>query len=197
MRPGIPNSKVVDSAFRSLEKKLATTRKRINNEAAKRMKAGEYETATAWMQVGGSVGDFAQRVNDFTNEWKRLAKTTKIVADANQQPIQPTRSGSGRKRIPDWKFCQPALQSVLDHGGSTTMAQVLADLEQTVGNRLSERDRATSGRSGSPRWHSALRRAYRQSQKEGWIEKRRDDTWKLTAAGKSMLASSPTERGGT
>ena len=39
----------------------------------------------AWMQVGGSVGDFAHRVNDFSNEWKRLAKATKIVAGASQR----------------------------------------------------------------------------------------------------------------
>ncbi len=194
MRPGIPNSKAVDSAFRSLEKKLATTRKRINNEAAKRMKAGEYEAATAWMQVGGSVADFIQRVSDFSNEWKRLAKTTKIVAGANHHPIQPTRNSSSRKRTPDWKFCQPALQSVLGRGGTATMAQVLADVGESADNKLTEKDRAPSGRSGVPRWQNAVRRAYRQSRKEGWIESRRDETWKLTSAGRSMLANSQPER---
>jgi hypothetical protein len=189
VRPGIPNSKAVDSAFRSLEKKLATTRKRINNEAAKQMKAGEYEAATAWMQVGGSVADFAKRVTDFTNEWKRLAKTTRIVAGASHQPNPPKRSVPGQRRTPDWKFCLPALQSVLDRGGTATMDQVLSDVGESAGNKLTEKDRMPSGRKGVARWQSAVRRAYRQSRKEGWIENRRDDTWKLTSAGRSMLAS--------
>lgn len=192
MRPQIPNSKAVDSAFKSLEKKLSTTQKKINSEAARRMKAGEYEAATNWMQVGSSLADFTKRATDFANEWKRLSKTSKLVAAANQPANLPKRQFTGRSRTPEWRFCIPALKSVLDHGGTATMDQVIGDLGQTMGSKMSEKDRTPSGTNGQPRWHKAVHRAYRQSQKEGWIEPRRDETWKITSAGRSMLSEAET-----
>jgi hypothetical protein len=72
----IPNSTTVDSAFRTVEKRLKQVRKKINTQAAKEMKGGDYGSAQKWMDIGRSVTDFAERVDAFGQEWKRLSKAT-------------------------------------------------------------------------------------------------------------------------
>jgi len=94
VRPGIPNSKAVDSAFRLLEKRLASALKRVNSEAAKRTKANDYPAATAWMQVGEAVSGFAKRAGDFSREWSRLTKATKIAAAAKNLDRGPEENNS-------------------------------------------------------------------------------------------------------
>lgn len=190
MRPCIPNSSAIDSGFRSLEKRLVVARKKINASAATEMKADEYETAKEWMSVGRSVADFTERVAAFADEWKRLVKATRITARANQnrsggQLKQATRTP---KRTPAWKFYVPALQAVLERGGTADMAQVVADLERSLADRLTERDRVVDPKGGNPKWLSSVRRAYRQSQREGWIEKGRDGQWKITQRGRAVAA---------
>jgi hypothetical protein len=82
-----------------VEKRLAAALKRVNSEAAKRTKANDYTTATAWMQVGEAVSEFAKRAGDFSREWNRLAKATKITAsvqngrsDSAQEPVETDRN---------------------------------------------------------------------------------------------------------
>lgn len=187
--PCIPNSSAVDSTFRSLEKRLAVARKKINAAAAAQMKADEYETAQEWMSVGRSVADFSERVTAFADEWKRLVKATRITARANHD-----RSGgelkhaAGPKHTPVWRFCVPALQAVVERGGTADMGQVVADLERSLAAGLTEKDRTVDSKRGDPKWHSSVRRSYRQSQREGWIEKTRDGLWKITQRGRIVAA---------
>jgi hypothetical protein len=86
VQPGIPNSKAVESTFRLLEKRLQAALKRVNSEAAKRTKANDYRGATSLMQVGESVADFARRAGDFSREWHRLAKASRISAGSKGEP---------------------------------------------------------------------------------------------------------------
>lgn len=189
MRPSIPKPDVVGSSFRALAGRLGKVRKKINAEAAKEMKAGQYEAAQKWMEVGRSLADFAQRVDAFAQEWKTLVRTTRLAARANEPP----RPGngvktSGPKRTPAWKFCKPALKALVAHGGRATMDELAADLATNLAPTLGEPDLQVVPAKGMPRWQIALAQAYRQCQREGWIEKRRDGLWKITAAGKEVAA---------
>jgi hypothetical protein len=189
MRPCIPNSSAIDSGFRSLEKRLVVARRKINAAAAAQMKADEYETAKEWMSVGRSVADFAERVAAFADEWKRLVKAARITARANHSRSGGEfKQGTGPKSTPAWKFCVPGLQAVVKRGGTADMGQVLADLEGSLTDKLTEKDRAVDSKHGNPKWHSSVRRAYRQSQREGWIEKGRDGQWKITQRGRAIAA---------
>jgi len=190
MRPSIPNSNAVNTAFRSLEKRLLIARKKINVAAAAQMKENEYDAAKSWMEVGSSVADFAERVAAFSEEWKRLVKATRIAvhADKNHTSGGKTGPATGPKRTPAWKFCVPALKAVVSRGGVADMTQVLTDLDVALAASLTEKDRSRDVKRDSPKWHSAVQRAYRQSQREGWVEKNRDGLWKVTQRGKSVAA---------
>jgi hypothetical protein len=102
VRPSIPSSKTVDSALRLVEKRLSLARKKINSSAAKEMKADHYEAAQKWMEMGRSVADFAQRLEAFAEEWKRLVKATRIVASVHNGNEREKRTAtSDTKRAAD------------------------------------------------------------------------------------------------
>ena len=193
MRPSIPNSKAVESAFRTLEKKIATSRKKINIAAAKATKADDYEIAKEWMAVGSSLGDFAARVTAFSTEWKRVVRAAKITSRADRPVGTASKATTRSKQTPVWKFCTPALKAILSRGGTAEMSQVLADLQANLATDLTDRDTSIDVTRGTPKWHRTVRRAYRQSQREGWIEKRRDGIWKLTAKGKITASGGASE----
>ena len=96
MRPSIPTSHLVDSGLGNVTKRLEKVRKRINASAAKEMKADHYEEAKKWMEMGGSVADFAQRLDAFAEEWKRLVKATRIVARADSGEKEIARAAAPR-----------------------------------------------------------------------------------------------------
>ncbi len=189
MRPFIPRSEAVDSAFRLLGRRIDGVRKGINAAAAKEMKVGKYEDAQGWMEIGRSVGDFAGRVEAFTQEWKRLVKAARILGRerANAEADKPS-AHAGKKRTPTWRFCEPALRALAGRGGTAALNEIVADLEKSIGASLTEFDRAATGSTGTQRWHMEVQRSYRECQRQGWIEKqkRRDGLWKITPKGRAI-----------
>ena len=189
MPPSIPNSHTVDSGFQRVVKRLSTLRKRINASAAKEMKADHYEAAQKWMEMGRSVADFAERLEAFAGEWKRLVKATRIVAGAHAGKEHSKLAATvAVKRTPVWKYCEPALRALAARGGAASLAELLEDLGRDFAQTLTDFDRATSSSRGIPRWHKAVKQAYRHCQREGWIEKRHDEIWKITPKGAAVAA---------
>ena len=189
MRPNIPRSGVVNSAFHLLQNRLDGVQKGINAAAAREMKNGKYDDAQEWMGVGRSVAEFAQRVEAFAQEWKRLVKTARLVVRPSKEPrVDIGTPQADSTRTPAWKFCEPALKMLAGRGGTATLGQILSDLQPFLAGRLTDSDQALVGKDSVPRWHSDVQRAYRQCQREGWIEKekRRDGMWRITAKGQAI-----------
>jgi hypothetical protein len=187
--PNIPRSGVVNSAFRVLQNRLDGVQKRINAAAAQEMKIGKYDDAQEWMGVGRSVAEFAQRVEAFAQEWKRLVKTARLVVRPTKVPLVETGTlQANSTRTPVWKFCEPALKILAGRGGTATLGEILSDLQSLLAGRLTDSDQTLVGKNGIPRWHNDVQRAYRQCQREGWIEqeKRRDGVWRITAKGRAI-----------
>lgn len=188
MQPSIPNANAVDSAFRRLAGRLRNARKKINVAAAKQMKSDKYEAAQNWMEIGRAVADFAERVNAFAGEWKRLTKATRIAAraeseaESNKLPPQTMN-----KNTPTWKVCEPALKVLAGRGGTATLEELVPELEKSLTGTLTESDLALVPSRGVPRWHITLKRAYRHCQREGWIEKHTGGVWKITSKGKAVV----------
>lgn len=187
MALSIPNSSSVSSSFRKLLKRLEGVRKKINNSAARETKAGNYEGAKDWMEVGRSVSDFRERAEAFTKEWKALVKGIRAINHDKSEPQEiPSTTVMRPKRLFTWRFCVPILNFVVTQGGTSTTEQVAAQVEQNMGSQLTERDRALSSKTGLPKWQGSLKKAYKHYQREGWIEKRRDGLWKITPKGKAI-----------
>ena len=191
MQPSIPNSRTIDSAFQCVVKRLETARKRINSSAAREMKAGHYEVAEKWMETGRSVTDFAERLEAFAEEWKRLVKATRIVARAHagSEADKPAVRVMTR-RTPIWKFCEPSLRALAARGGAASLPELVEELDRDPSLILTDFDRVASSPLGAPRWHKAVEQAYRHCQREGWIEKRRDGMWNLTPKGAGVVDES-------
>ena len=187
MSISVPNSSSVSSSFRKALKRIDAVKKKINSEAAHETKVGNYETAKQWMEVGRSVADFRERTEAFTKEWKALVRGIRTsnkgkhdgAATLSSRPV-------GNKRPFVWRFCTPILGLLVGRGGSASSEELISDLEQNIGNQLTERDRVVSTRTGLPKWHAGMKKAYKQCQREGWIERRRDGVWKITPKGKGI-----------
>lgn len=189
MREAIPRAQVVESGFRVLEKRLDRTRRRINSEAARCMRAGDYDAVQRWMEVGKTVSDFSARLDAFAKEWKRLVKATRIAAGTKTRPATAPRPSTARKKAtPPSRFYEPAMRALAGRGGEATFEELLQDLEAVLGSDLTESDRKNLPRRGIPRWHGAVASAYRHCIREGWIENRRDRVWKLREKGKPLGA---------
>jgi len=192
VKHNIPKSGTVDSVFRTLEKRLKNVRKKINGQAARQMKGGDYSSAQRWMEIGRSVSDFAERVEAFGNEWKRLTKATRI-ANAETAGQAPPRIAIRARSVktPAWKFCTPALELLSSKGGSLNHQEVLLGLEQSMSSTLTDKDRESKSPRNAPRWHGAIKKAYKECQREGWIEKRTEGAWKITPKGRAVVAQDP------
>jgi hypothetical protein len=187
--PAIPRPEVVSSTFRSLAKHLEKVQRRINAEAAKEMRAGQYTAAQRWMEVGQSLADFAQRVHAYSQEWQTLVRTTRIAGRSDKPPATLRGAATGApRRTPAWRLCLPALRAVEAHSGKIAMEDLVTDLSRDLAPQLEPRDLQVLPKKGMPRWQVALSQAYRHCQREGWIEKRRDGLWQLTALGRDVVA---------
>jgi len=72
MASSIRGSHQVDGAFKNVMKRVEATKKKINSSAAKRMKLGEYEAATKWMEVGQAFEAFSKKFEVIQQEWDDL-----------------------------------------------------------------------------------------------------------------------------
>jgi hypothetical protein len=188
VRPGIPKPTAVDSSFRLLVKRLASARKRINREAAREMKSGDYETAQRWMAVGRTLADFAGRADAYFAEWKTLVRTSRIAGASEAKKTVNGGAAARRKqasrRTPAWRFYQPALQAVLKNGGEATLQQVLASLAIDLAGQFSVKDLAPSTDGRGLKWHDTTRSVRRHCQRQGWLDRTSKDTWRLTEKGR-------------
>lgn len=195
MRPTVPNSGTVDAAFRALEKRLTPVRKKINSQAAQRMRCGDYDLAQKWMDVGSSVIDFAERTNAFKQEWKQLTRAVRIANSVKEETTAKTTIKARSSNTPAWKFCTPALEVTASRGGIASHDDVVQDLEKSMALELTKKDRESKPPQSMPLWHVTVRKAYRQCQREGWIEKRAGGVWKITPKGRGVLAQSERQDG--
>lgn len=170
----------VQSSFKTLQRRLSVLLRRINTEAAAQMKAGRYDAATALMDIGRSFSEFSTKTDECSKAWDQVAaQATGKLADLGL----PT--GVSQKKVtPPKALCIPALQIVVKQGGQAGMADVIADLENSSAN-WTDGDLVESG--SGPRWHTSLDKAYRRSQKKGWVAKRSDGVWEITDKGRAAL----------
>jgi hypothetical protein len=152
------------------------------------MRAGDYDAVRRWMEVGKNVADFAGRLDSFEQEWKRLVKATRIAASRKTTPTNVVKNTPhGKKATPASRFYEPAIKALAELGGEATSKELLESLEAAVGSELTKADRQILPRRRIPRWQRTLESVYRDCIREGWIEKRRDRTWKITEKGRRLV----------
>jgi hypothetical protein len=171
----------VQSSFRNLQKRLSVLLRKLNAEAAAQMKVGRYDAAKGLMDIGRSFAEFNTRVDEASKNWDELA--TQTVNKLGELGVAAGTSQS--KATSPRALCIPALQMVLRRGGIAEMNEIISDLGSAKPSFWKDGDLAENG--GSLAWHRTLDKSYRRSQRQGWIEKRTDGAWHVTAKGRAAI----------
>jgi hypothetical protein len=194
MTTSIRGSHQVDGAFKKLTKRFEATQKKINASAAKRMKTGQYEAATKWMEIGRAFEAFLKKIELIQQEWHELlASSQRSLDGVETKKVRPHKEGSPRtkgakSRISTKRLYAPALKALLKHGGEASSDEMLGDLHKYVLNEFPESDLVVNVPFNFPPWQKTIRKTHRYFQNEGWIERRKDGQWKITEKGRSAAA---------
>jgi hypothetical protein len=184
MATSIRYSHQVDSAFKQLMKRFETTKKKINSSAAKRMKSGQYEAATQWMQIGRAFDAFSSKIEGVRQEWHELvASSQKSLEEVEAKPIRTRRSGE--IRVLPKQLYTPALKALSKRNGTASPEEMLADLHNHIVSAFPQNDLATNSPFKFPAWQKLFRKVYKYCQGQGLIERRKDGQWVLTEKGRS------------
>jgi hypothetical protein len=144
------------------------------------MTAGRYDAAKGVMEIGSSLSDFIASVDSLSETWETFSTQANEKA---QQMGLGTAATTESKRTSVRKLSIPALKAILAHGGNGEIPDILTAIESNHAPTLTEADRALAVKRGVPNWYLTLEKAYRYCQRKGWIEKRNDGVWKVTAEG--------------
>src|SRR5260370_41392494 len=96
----IRGSQQVDSAFKKLEKRFEAVQKKINSSAAKKMKSGQYEAATKWMEVGRAFDAFSNKIETIRQEWRDLLSFSKRTVKEDENTGKRQRRTESKKSRP-------------------------------------------------------------------------------------------------
>lgn len=170
----------VQSSFKTLQRRLSVVLRKINAEAAAQMKVGRYDAAKGLMEIGRSFSEFSTKTSEISKTWDQLA--AEVTNRIGELGI-PT--GPSQKKVTTPKaLCIPALKIVVEAGGQIEMADVLSQLGN---DRITWTEADLAESEGSLRWQLTLDKAYRRSQRLGWLERRADGIWHITEKGRAAV----------
>ena len=210
MASSIRGSHQVDGAFKKVMKRFEATKKKINSSAAKRMKLGEYEAATKWMEVGQAFEAFSKKFEVIQQEWddlivasekalegvesnapkarKKLAlnERSDIAREAADKAWKTMRSSAW---ISPQKLRIPALQALVKHGGTASLEEMLGDLHKYVLSEFPNSELTVNVPFNFTPWQKIVHKIHRHLEKQGWVEKRKDGQWRVTEKGRSAATA--------
>lgn len=210
----IRGSHQVDVALKKAVKRFEAAQKKVNSSAAKRMKMGQYEAATKWMEVGQTFEIFAKKIEVIQQEWRDLlassqkslegveSRKTRAQKDGSPRthPILPSeqRSEIARKAahkawetkrsaagISPKKLYPTLLKSLVKRGDAASSDELLGDLHSYILSEFPDSELAVNVPFNFPPWQKMVRKSYKYLQNQGWIERRKDGQWKITEKGRS------------
>src|ERR1700733_6392399 len=99
MTTSIRGSHQVDAALKKVTKRFEAAQKKINSSAAKRMKMGQYEAATKWMEVGQAFEVFSNKIEIIKEEWRGLVVSSqKTLEGVESRKSRPQSEGPKKSR---------------------------------------------------------------------------------------------------
>jgi hypothetical protein len=186
MATSIRYANQVEGAFKQLLNRFETAQKKINSSAAKRMKSGDYEAATEWMEVGRAFDAFSKKIVSLRGDWQELVASSQQTLEKAEGAAAEGRSKPRQARVRAPQLYEPALKALARRGGTASSEEIASDLQAHVLSAFPDSDLAID--SSSPAWSKIVRKAYRHFQTENWIERRKDSQWRMTEKGKSTAS---------
>ncbi len=183
-KSGIPNPDSVKKALKLSDKRLKTIIRRVNIEAARHTRSGDYEGAEKWIQIAKSVMDYQSRLKAFADEWQTIVKTSRLT----------TKGKSGLQRgaqkspvTPMWQFYTPVLKALEEEGGEAKIEDLVPTVGRIMKNELKPRDRKITPKKGIASWQVKVLMLAPKLKREGWIIRDRNKILKLTDKGRQVI----------
>jgi hypothetical protein len=183
-KSGIPNPDTVKNALKLTDKRLKTAIRRVNIEAARHTRSGDYEGAEKWIQTAKSVMDYQSRLKAFVEEWHTIVKSSRLT----------TKRKSGFQKVakkspvtPMWQFCTPALKALEQEGGKAKIEDLVPIVGKIMQNELKPRDQKITAKKGIPSWQIKVLMLGPKLKREGWIIRDRNKILKLTDKGRKVI----------
>ncbi len=186
MATSIRYANQVEGAFKQLLNRFETAQKKINSSAAKRMKSGDYEAATEWMEVGRTFDAFSKKILGLRGEWQELVASSQQTLEKAEGAATESRNKPRQTRVLATQLYVPALSALAKRGGAASSDEMISDLQTFVLNAFPDSELATN--SSSPMWPKIVRKTYKHFQNQNWIERHKDGQWRMTEKGKSATS---------
>jgi restriction system protein len=179
----------VYTAFELLLEEIEYVANQLNEAGASAFRSGDYHKARTAIEEATRLADFRDRVKSLQKEWASLSSSHRTHRP--RRPITASaRLGRGL-RTPEDFYRRPILEALVELGGSATVSEVLAKVEQKVRNILNEYDlQPLPSNRRSIRWKNAARWCRNTLVQEGLIK--RDSPhgmWEISDAGRQWLRS--------
>lgn len=192
----MPRSNDVMAAFKILLEEIDAEVAGLNEEGARTIRSGDYDTT---QQIAGRakwVAAFRKRVEDLQKQWDQWCR--------EQMPTFPRQEGSstttaelvtGRRlqsggSTPADAFRRAILEALVEHGGSAPCREVLQRVYERMENRLSAHDREPiRSDPNEPRWRKNAHWCRLRLVHDGLlVHDSQRGIWKITERGRQELA---------
>ncbi len=183
-RSGIPNPDTVKNALKSTDKRLKTVIRRVNIEAARYTRSGDYDGAEKWIQIAKSVMDYQSRLKAFADEWETIVKTSRLTTKGK---IGLQKGTQESPVTPMWQFYAPALKALEEEGGEAKIEDLVPIVGRIMKNELKPRDQKITPKKGIASWQVKVLVLAPKLKREGWIIRDRNKVLKLTDKGRQVI----------
>ena len=157
--------RMIKRSFVALKKQIRLAVKELNQEAARQVGNGRYETSGTLIECAKKVGEFAKDVEALRARWVSITSTK--------------QGGASGEKTPLWEYYSLIAQSISELGGKATREQIVDWIAQNGANQLKSGDFASNVQ-GKPYWQRILRRVKRAMAEEKYLETAEGAEWSLT-----------------
>ncbi|MCR4438932.1 MAG: winged helix-turn-helix domain-containing protein [bacterium] len=181
----------VSIAFEIVLEELDSAIAAINREGARAFEGGRYDAARELMEKGSQMTALRSKVSELQREWLAISSAVKASRRARRSRKVAERLKRGL-RTPESEFRLPILESLVELGGSASMAEVLDRVESKIAHRLKAYDhQPLPSDPGQIRWRNTARWARNSIVREGLLASDSPrGMWEITSAGRRWLAAS-------
>lgn len=173
----------VHSAFEILLEEVEAVADALRDDGADAFKGNDLEKAQRLIESATRLEDFRKRLKDMQKEWQTL------FADKSPKKRKKQHKIKRGLRTPDESFRAPILQTLIELGGSSPMAEVLSIVEKKMKGILNKYDYdPLSSYPNQPRWKNTAQWCRNTMVNEGLLK---NDSprgiWEITEIGRKAL----------
>ena len=181
----------VATALSLVRDALGEEQKRINDEGAKAMQSGDYDTATSVIEFAKRLLVFNKKVEDLVDEWNGLENLRDESSPAVQEIVSKRFFGKKKKGeiTPHTEYYRAILEVLVEMGGSGKTKLVLDRVGEKMKNILKPTDYEThKSNEKQIRWRNSAQWARNTMvNDDGRMKETPNGIWEISDKGRKWL----------